>query len=66
MLKPLKAKTVQKTRGRGPGVKGAFPRYVSIGNAKKVSGRVCVFEKGDRRVFVDVNAKGNLIGVEII
>lgn len=69
-MKPLTAKTVQKTRGRGPGTKGAFPRYVSIGNAKKVASRfdVGVWVPGmqTRRVYLDFDKDGELIGVEVV
>lgn len=48
---------------QGPRVKGVLPRYVAVGNAKKVHETREVWEG---RVFVDLDANGNLIGVEII
>ena len=63
MQKPLTPKTVAKTPGRGPRTKGALPRYVALGNAKKVASRMDVFRG---RVFVDLDENRELIGVEVI
>lgn len=65
MQKPLKDKTVPKTPGRGPGTKGALPRYVAIGNAKKVA-RTVEWNRYPGQVFADEDDDGNLIGVEVI
>lgn len=51
------------SRSAGP---NKFPRYVSIGNAKKVAVTTCVFDDGQHVVNVDMNEHGELIGVEIL
>jgi hypothetical protein len=56
-------KTVPKTPARGPRTKGAFPRYVAIGNAKKVERSEWLIEG---RVSADYDADGELIGIEIV
>jgi hypothetical protein len=52
-------------RGRCPpaGCRQVFPRYVAVGNAKKVASRVPLLEG---QVYADFDADGNLIGVEIL
>lgn len=62
-MKPLKLKTVQKSPSRGPGTKGVLPRYVAIGNNKKVDHSEWLI---DGRVAADYDANGELIGVEVI
>lgn len=47
-----------------------FPRYVSVGNAKKVYDRrdACdgIPEQNRGRVLLDLNSRGDVIGVEIV
>jgi uncharacterized protein YuzE len=40
-----------------------FPRYVAVGNSRKVASRVPLLEG---QVYADFDADGNLIGVEIL
>lgn len=72
MRRVLASKTVPvpgrvHSRSAGP---NKFPRYVSIGNAKKVARRfdagVWVPGMPTRRVYLDFDKDGELIGVEII
>lgn len=68
MRRVLASKTVPvpgrvHSRSAGP---SKFPRYVSVGNAKKVSVTTCVFDDGRHVVNVDMDEDGDLIGVEIL
>lgn len=60
--RPL-AERVVRPSPRSAGSKNVLPFYRTVGNAKRVAKTYDVW-KG--RVFVDVDSKGNLIGVEII
>jgi hypothetical protein len=57
-------KTVAKTPARGPRTTGAFPRYVAIGNAKKVW-RSVAWDRYFGQVVADEDEDGNLIGIRI-
>lgn len=69
-MKPITDKTVAKTPARGARTKGAFPRYVTIGNAKRVARTVDVGyfvpEIGPGRLMADFGENGKWIGVEIM
>jgi hypothetical protein len=63
-------KTVAKTPARGPRTTGALPRYVAIGNAKRVSDTrdACdgIPEQNRGRIQVDLDANGDAVGVRIV
>jgi hypothetical protein len=65
MRRALTAKVIR-SPGRGhcpPAGRQTFPRYVAVGNAKRVASRVPLIEG---QVYADFDADGNLIGVEIL
>ena len=62
-MKPFTPKRVETKVARGARVKGAFPRYVSLGNAKRVACREVLIAG---RVYADYDKDGELIGVEIV
>jgi hypothetical protein len=62
MRRVLAEKVLRPTRSAGR-TRQVFPRYVAVGNAKKVSSRVPLIEG---QVYADFDADGNLIGVEIL
>jgi hypothetical protein len=66
-MKPFLPKRVETKAPRGPGTKGVLPRYVSLGNAKKVAKRWDLMPAlMPGRVFADFSEDGELIGVEVI
>lgn len=70
-MKPaFKPKSVATKQPRGPRKTGVFPRYVSVGNAKKVDWTLDVCDSiGEHvrgRVMLDFDADGELIGVRIM
>lgn len=63
-MKPaFNPKQVSTKTPRGSGTNGVLPRYVAIGNHRKVARTEPLIEG---RVYADYDAKGELIGVEVI
>lgn len=63
MKQPWNPKRVETKQPKGPRVTGVLPRYVMVKREQRVARTVEVWEG---RVFVDLNADGELIGVEVI
>lgn len=74
MRRPLATRVIRspgkESRSAGRPTRGVLPRYVAIGDAKKVSRCIDV---GDHvpeiecgRVILDFNVEGKLVGVEVI
>ncbi|TXH44892.1 MAG: DUF2283 domain-containing protein [Desulfurellales bacterium] len=63
MKHPWNPKRVDTKQPKGPGTKSVLPRYVAIGNHKKVA---YTKELWPGRVFGEFDADDELIGVEIL
>jgi hypothetical protein len=63
-MKPaFNPRNIERKQPRGPGTKGVLPRYVAIGNSRKVA---TTQELIPGRVYADFDAGGELIGVEVV
>lgn len=63
MKQPFNPKRVETKQPRGPRTTGVLPFYKSVKQGQRVDRTIDVWEG---RVFVDLNADGELLGVEIV
>lgn len=62
-MKPaFNPRVIDRRQPKGPGTKSVLPRYVMVDQSKRVHSTIEVYEG----VFVDLDADGNRIGVEVI